>query len=163
MNRFYYRYQGDTKQTWVDAGNGLNFVGVHKHAYDLPPLALIGDNVQTLREIEQADDAFDFSDDGTSCDHCHTDYWDHTQFVFDCEPGDIGPGQFADSINPAGWMCFWDEDGIVVADPATNEKWQVCTWETQNRPAAGPRITWTCKRNTVDDPCDEDYMKEISS
>ena len=85
------------------------------------------------------------------------------QFTFTCAPDVIPPGDFQDCWNPDTFMAFWDDDKIIVADTQSDARWEVISYEQQGRASSRPYYTWYCARIGVLDPCDESFMRSISS
>jgi hypothetical protein len=69
-------------------------------------------------------------------------------------PGDPGPARAA----------FWNngEAQVQVHEGDDHGNWIPCTSFTITRQGL-PYIVWVCRRSHVDNPCDEDFMKDISS
>jgi hypothetical protein len=69
-------------------------------------------------------------------------------------PGDRGPARVA----------FWIHGGplVQVHEGPDAGRWVPCTTYTVTREGL-PYSMWVCRRLHVKDPCDSDYMKEISS
>jgi hypothetical protein len=69
-------------------------------------------------------------------------------------PGDQGPSRVA----------YQNAEGpvIQVHDGDDHGFWVPCSWHVEAREGM-PYAIWTCRRFSVQDPCTEDFMKEISS
>lgn len=85
------------------------------------------------------------------------------QFVFTITPNDLPPGDYQDCWHPDTYMAFWDHADLIVADCHSDTRWRVIAWEAQRRASSRQYYTWFCERIGATDPCDEDFMREISS
>ena len=92
-----------------------------------------------------------------------TDELKYEQFVFTCAPGDLPVGDFQDCYDPDAFMAFWVKDELIVADPVTDERFRVVYCQRHQRAAARGYWTWYCERVGVTDPCDEEFLRGISS
>ena len=85
------------------------------------------------------------------------------QFTFTIEPGTLSHGDYQDCCSPDTLMAFWDDDELIVGDTQSDARWRFIYFEPQNSPASRQYYTWYCKRIGVLNPCDENFMKAISS
>lgn len=104
-----------------------------------------------------------------TCGACDDDsYVDFAleQFTFTCTPEALDFGDYQDCWSPDTYMAFW-EDGedpsLIVADTQSDARWRVINFEQQQRASSRPFYTWFCERIGVTDPCDEEYLRGISS
>jgi hypothetical protein len=69
-------------------------------------------------------------------------------------PGDQGPARAA----------FWNEGEaqVQVHEGDDHGNWLPCSSFTETRKGL-PYCMWICRRHNVTDPCDEDFMKDIST
>lgn len=86
------------------------------------------------------------------------------QFTFTIEPGTLPPGDYQECFSPDMLTAFWDDDELIVADTQSDARWRFVYFEPQNNsPTSRQYYTWYCKRIGVANPCDENFMKAISS
>ena len=85
------------------------------------------------------------------------------QFTFTSTPDLLPQGDYQDCWNPDTYMAFWDDGELVVADTQSDARWRVISCKEQTRAASRQYYTWYCERIGVTNPCDEDFMKAISS
>ena len=104
----------------------------------------------------------------------------HRYFIFYCSPADIEHAPTTGGV-PSEWrpspdtpdilgdtgpnrVAYWYENAPVVQvhDGDDHGFWVPCCSYTVTRDAL-PYSMWICRRSHVGDPCDEDYMRSISS
>ena len=125
---------------------------------DCRPSSASDDSCPDCGEI--CDDEFCFCK--SDCTICGEDL-SLEQFTFTITPDVLPVGDHQDCWNPATYMAFWDDDELIVADTQSDARWRVISCEPQTRAASRQYYTWYCERIGVLDPCDEDFMKSISS
>lgn len=85
------------------------------------------------------------------------------QFTFTITPDLLSPGDYLECFSPDMLTAFWDDGELTVADTQSDARWRVISCEEQTRGAGRQYYTWYCERIGVTNPCDEDFMKAISS
>jgi hypothetical protein len=108
----------------------------------------------------------DYPDFEETCAVCGTNTLDHTDFIMPCSPEDLWESyaQRYLTITPSGWTATDSPDGIMITAPGREDYYVLCNAERQHRGAYGERWSWCChKVGDNGDPCDEDFMREISS
>ncbi len=85
------------------------------------------------------------------------------QFTFTIPAYQLPHGDYQDCWNPDTYMASWEENEIVVADTQSDARWLVISCRVQSRAAGRQYYTWYCSRIGVEEPCDDDFMRDISS
>lgn len=106
----------------------------------------------------------DYPDFEEICPECSLNTLDHTDFIMPCSPEALRQSRAQHSITPSGWMATAGPEGIVITAKGRDDYYVLCKTEKQNRAAYGQRWSWCCYRvGNGGDPCDEDYMRSIST
>jgi len=103
----------------------------------------------------------------------------HRSFIFFHSPADIEYAEIMGGV-PAEWrpgpepdipgdggpnrVGYWLNGGptVQVHDGPDHGQWAPCSSYTVTRDGM-PFSMWLCRRDHVENPCDEDFMKEIST
>lgn len=101
------------------------------------------------------------------CDVCSGGARAHKEFVMGCLHEDVKESDIVECIKPADCFGTKDENGTVcvyippgMEDPGV---WLVCWSEGFNCTVDEYDCVWTCRREEAEDPCDEGFMREIST
>ena len=108
----------------------------------------------------------DYPDFEETCLQCGINTLDHTDFIMPCSPEALRQSYMQQylTITPSGWMAIEGPDGIIITADGREEYYVLCNSKRQERPAMGQRWSWTCYRvGDGGDPCDDDFMRSIST
>lgn len=117
---------------------------------------------QTLWEV------FDTGEPKLICQTCFTPYKEHVVFLMHCAPRDIDVDDFSLSCSHGeGYASYWEGDTCVVSKISNNERWVCCdcriSIDTVGPCGSSVHYKWFCKPAQERNPCDEEFMKAISS
>jgi hypothetical protein len=84
-------------------------------------------------------------------------------FTFTCTPHDIPYGEYQDCWHPDTCMAYWDGDDMWVSNCHTGERYRVIHYQRQRRASSREYYTWYCERENAANPCDENFMRSLSS
>lgn len=152
----------DADEDYVDDGS-IYSPGTHSQALaGIEALEALGSDVVQEPLTFRERDYPDFHDD---CPACGADILNHTDFIMPCSPEELlhSYAQQYLTITPSGWVANSGPDGIILTANGREEHYVLCNAAKQDRAAYGERWTWICLKVGGVDPCDEDFMREISS
>ena len=101
------------------------------------------------------------------CDECGDGASVHKEFVVGCAPEDMRENSIIECVKPLDCFATKDEKSevYVYVRPhlADSGVWIVCWSDCLCCTEDEYTVVWYCRREEAEDPCDEDFMRSIST
>jgi hypothetical protein len=100
------------------------------------------------------------------CEACGGGAPAHKEFVMGCTPEEVREADIVECFRPADCFATRNDEEVCVYIPPGMEDpgvwivcWSSCICSTEDE----YKCIWSCRREEAEDPCDSDFMREIST